>query len=119
MTEDTPKRDNGRRLLRRRHVLGATGVGLTAALAGCGSSDDDEEDDTTDEKEDDEQQDSDDATSVVLPPDSSELFRDGEINEHNFAEGSFTEDDVGRPVSEFNLSHADTSSVEDMNQMLY
>ena len=57
--------------------------------------------------------------SEVLPPDSSELFAQGVLNEHNFAESSFTEDQVGTDVSDFELAHADTSNVEDMNLMFY
>ena len=36
----------------------------------------------------------------LLPPNSSGLFRDGELQEHNFTESSFTEDDVGTSVTE-------------------
>ena len=55
--------------------------------------------------------------SVVLPPNSSYLFNGGELSEHNFAESSLTEDQVERPVSEFDLQNADTSSVENMRGM--
>ena len=55
--------------------------------------------------------------SVVLPPDSSGLFFRGGLNDYNFAESSFTEDQVGTPVSEFDLANADTSNVENMLRM--
>ena len=55
--------------------------------------------------------------SETLPPDSSRLFTDGELQEHNFEESSFTEDDLGTPVSEFDLANADTSNVENMGSM--
>ena len=55
--------------------------------------------------------------SETLPPDSSMLFTDGELQEHNFEESSFTEDDLGTPVSEFDLANADTSNVENMGSM--
>ena len=137
MTERLRNQDNDQRLLRRRHVLGATGVGLTAAIAGCGSSDDNEdpvddagdepqsddpdnggeddatdegEDDATDEGEDDEKEEE---VSMVLPPDCSLLFEDGELSDEKFVDGerqdrdfpagSFTKDQVGTPVSEFDL----------------
>lgn len=51
-----------------------------------------------------------------MPPDSSNLF-EGEPEEHNFAESSFTEDDVGTDVSEFDLANTDTSNVENMSSM--
>ena len=55
----------------------------------------------------------------LLPPDSSGLFRDGELQEHNFAESSFTEDDVGTGVTEFDLTNVDTSTVQDMSFMFH
>jgi Mycoplasma protein of unknown function, DUF285. len=55
--------------------------------------------------------------SVVLPPDSSDLFRSRDLSAHNFAESSFTEDQVGTDVSEFDLENADTSSVTNMQGM--
>ncbi len=59
------------------------------------------------------------ASNLLLPPDSSGLFRDGELKDHNFAESSFTEDDVGTSVTECDLTNADTSSVQDMRSMFY
>mgnify|MGYP002761504748 CR=1 FL=1 len=53
----------------------------------------------------------------LLPPDSSGLFQRGELQGHNFAESSFTEDDVGTSVTEFDLTNADTSNVETMRSM--
>jgi len=58
-----------------------------------------------------------DTPSVVLPPNSSGLFENGELQEHDFAESSFTEDQAGTPVSEFDLANADTSNVVDMSSM--
>ena len=55
--------------------------------------------------------------TVVLPPDSSRLFSFGRLQEHNFKESSFTEDQVGTNVSEFDLTNADTSNVTNMNEM--
>jgi hypothetical protein len=62
--------------------------------------------------------------SVVLPPNSSLLFVDGsltgvkfvdgETKERNFPAGSFSEDEVGTRVSEFDLANADTSDVKNM-----
>ena len=60
-----------------------------------------------------------DGDNVVLPPDSSSLFHYGELQEHNFEESSFTEDDVGTDVSEFDLENADTSNVESMFGMFH
>ena len=54
-----------------------------------------------------------------LPSDSSGLFRDGELQEHNFAESSFTEDDVGTSVTECDLTNVDTSNVKNMNNMFW
>ena len=56
-------------------------------------------------------------TTGSLPPDSSGLFQNGELQDHNFAESCFTEDDVGTSVTEFDLTNADTSSVQDMSGM--
>jgi surface protein len=61
----------------------------------------------------------DNAMTGSLPPDSSGLFFDGELQEHNFAESSFTEDDVGTSVTECDLTNVDTSSVETMEGMFY
>ena len=58
--------------------------------------------------------DEEDRTAGFLPPDSSSLFEGGELQEHNFANSSFTEDDVGTDVSKFNLANVDTSNVENM-----
>jgi surface protein len=58
-------------------------------------------------------------TAGLLPPDSSGLFQDGELQEHNFAKSSFTEDDVGTSVTEFDLTNVDTSNVETMEEMFY
>ena len=60
-----------------------------------------------------------DDSTVVLPPDSSGLFEDGKLQEHNFAESSFREDQVGTPVSQFDLVNADTSNVETMRSMFF
>jgi surface protein len=54
-----------------------------------------------------------------LPPDSRGLFQNGELQEHNFAESSFTEDDVGTGVTEFDLTNVDTSTVQDMSFMFH
>ena len=62
MVTDPRDSDDEQRLLRRRRVLGAAGVGLTAAIAGCGSSDDGDEaesDDGDDPEPDDPQPDDD------------------------------------------------------------
>jgi surface protein len=58
-------------------------------------------------------------TTGLLPPDSHELFANGELQEHNFAQSSFTEDDVGTSVTECDLTNVDTSSVETMEGMFY
>jgi len=58
-------------------------------------------------------------TIGLLPPDSSELFEDGELQEHNFTNSSFTEDDVGTDVSECELTNIDTSNVETMERMFF
>jgi surface protein len=57
------------------------------------------------------------ASNLLLPPDSSGLFRFGELQDHNFAESSFSKDDVGTSVTEFDLTNADTSNVKDMSKM--
>lgn len=49
---------------------------------------------------------------IVLPLDSSKLFEYGELQNHNFYESNFSEEDVGTPVIEFDLSTADTSNVK-------
>jgi surface protein len=59
------------------------------------------------------------ASNLLLPPDSSGLFRFGELQDHNFAESSFSKDDVGTSVTEFDLTNADTSNVESMESMFY
>jgi surface protein len=56
-------------------------------------------------------------TTGLLPPDSSGLFRYGQLQEHNFSRSSFTEDDVGTSVTEFDLRNADTSNVTNMRKM--
>ena len=53
----------------------------------------------------------------LLPSDSSGLFRDGELQDHDFAQSPFTEDDVGTSVTEFDLTSVDTSNVQDMSKM--
>jgi hypothetical protein len=53
----------------------------------------------------------------LLPSDSSGLFRDGELQDHDFAQSPFTEDDVGTSVTEFDLTSVDTSNVQDMSGM--
>ena len=58
-----------------------------------------------------------DKTAGLLPPDSSHLFEDGELQEHNFAASSFTEDDVGTGVHQFDLTTVETSNVETMERM--
>ena len=80
----------------RREWLCLVGAGGVAGLAGCGSSEEE---------------------VGMVPPDSSNLFEGGDLSEHNFAESSFTEDQVGTPVSEFDLTNADTSRVTDMSGM--
>ena len=60
---EKPHDKDVRRLLRRRYVLGAAGVGVTAAIAGCGSSDDS----TSDEEDDDEEAD------IEAEPDDNEV----------------------------------------------
>mgnify|MGYP002760246465 CR=1 FL=1 len=57
------------------------------------------------------------SSADLLPPDSSGLFQTGELQEHNFAQSSFTEDDVGASVTKFDLTNADTSNVENMRSM--
>lgn len=54
---------------------------------------------------------------IKLPPDSSGLFIDGEVQDHNLDESSFTQNDIGKSVSKFDLSTADASNVEDMSFM--
>ena len=57
------------------------------------------------------------SSADLLPPDSSELFQDGELQDHNLAQSSFTEDDVGTSVTECDLTDVDTSNVQDMSDM--
>ncbi len=59
------------------------------------------------------------ASNLLLPPDSSGLFKNGELQDHNFAESSFSKDDVGTSVTEFDLTSADTSNVKHMTKMFY
>jgi surface protein len=59
------------------------------------------------------------ASNLLLPPDSTALFKFGELQDHNFAESSFTEDDVGTSVTGFDLRNADTSNVRNMETMFY
>lgn len=75
MDSDPRDPDDEQRLLRRRRVLGAAGVGLTAAIAGCGSSDegDDVDSDDGDDPEPDDPQPDDDADDT----DSSDDEDDG------------------------------------------
>jgi bacterial surface protein 26-residue repeat len=126
----------------RREWLCLVGAGGVAGLAGCSSSGDsssedsappdetdgEDESETQGETDGEDETDNEDETdggdetdeeeaSVVLPPDSTGLFQDGELSEHNFAESSFTEDQVGTPVSEFGLQNADASSVTNMREM--
>jgi hypothetical protein len=56
-------------------------------------------------------------TTGLLPLDSSRLFQDRELQEHDFARSSFTEDDVGTSVTEFDLANVDTSNAETMSNM--
>jgi hypothetical protein len=58
-------------------------------------------------------------TTGLLPPDSSGLFLDSELQDHNFAQSSFTEDDVGTSVTECDLTNIDTSHVETMSGMFF
>ena len=57
------------------------------------------------------------AVGEGFPPDSSELFAHGELQEHNFEASRFTEEDVGTDVSEVDLTNVDTSNVEDMRHI--
>jgi|APHM01.1.fsa_nt_gi bacterial surface protein 26-residue repeat len=59
------------------------------------------------------------SSAGLLPPDSSGLFKNGELQDHNFAESSFSKDDVGTSVTEFDLTNVDTSNVETMERMFY
>lgn len=61
-------------------------------------------------------------TSLVLPEDCSELFKDGRLQRvPTDADGEplqgFEDAEEGDPVSDFDLSSADTSNVEDMSGM--
>jgi uncharacterized protein YaiE (UPF0345 family) len=55
----------------------------------------------------------------IAPPDSSGLFFDGELQDHNFIQSSFTKADVGTSVTKFDLTNVDTSNVESMNLMFF
>lgn len=106
--------------MKRREYLVSTGVLTSAiAIAGCsGDDDDDSAPEVTDSDEQDEDGDPDEEdANIVLPPNSRFLFQGGELNDHNFAERTFTEEQVGTDVSEFNLANADTSNVTDMGGM--
>lgn len=81
----------------RRRYLGLLGTASIATIAGCFG---DEE-----------------TTQTVLPANSSELFFDGVLQEHDLGDSSFTEADIGAPVSEFDLENADTSDVRNMSHM--
>jgi surface protein len=59
------------------------------------------------------------SSADLLPSNSSELFRGGELQDHSFAESSFTEDDIGTSVTEFDLTNADTSNVTNMERMFF
>jgi surface protein len=95
---------------RRQFITGIAGISVVG-IAGC-SVTVSEEMDTTEETETAEGE-----VSVVLPPDSSGLFFLDKLSEHNFAESSFTEDQVGTAVSELDIQNADASSVTDMGSM--
>ncbi len=56
-------------------------------------------------------------TTRSLPPDSSGLFQNGEVQEHNILESFFIEDDIGTDVTEFDLTNVDTSNVQYMTEM--
>jgi len=78
-----------------------------------------EEETESEEEEPEEETEPEEDVSVVLPPDSNTLFDRGELREHDFENSSFTEDQVGTDVSEFDLENADTSNVENMGLMFY
>jgi surface protein len=59
------------------------------------------------------------SSAHLLPPNSSGLFKNGELQDHNFAESSFSEDDVGTSVTECDLTSIDTSNVETMEKMFF
>ena len=91
---------------RRLFIKGIAAVS-TVGIAGCAESEED--------------------VSVELPPNSSLFFENGELSdqkvvdgvrqERTFPAGSFTQDQVGTDVSEFDLENADTSNVENMAGM--
>ena len=103
-----------KRVDRRRFLGSITGAGIVIA-AGCTENEQDETSPDPQPEEGGEPEDEN--VSVVLPPNSGELFADGELQEHNFAESSFTVDQVLTDVSEFDLANADTSNVETMAYM--
>ena len=117
-------------LKNRRQVLSVITTCMLGIVAGCTGNDTEEPDETEEADESEEPDETEEAdeseepdeteeadVTVVLPPDSSELFQNGELQEHDFSESSFTEDQVGTDVSEFNLEIAKTSNVEDMSGM--
>jgi len=122
---------------RRQFITGIAAVS-TVGIAGCaeeqettdteeetepeeeeGSEEEETEGKTEPEEEGEPEEEEEPGEVVMLPPDSSNLFEDDELQEHNFDQSSFSEDQVGTNVSEFDLANADTSNVENMNSMFY
>ena len=98
---EKPHDKDERRLLRRRHVLGATGVGLTAAIAGCGGSDDSTPEEEEDKGEEDDEDDDHKEADTEAEPDDTE------------DEESTEDDDQGPPstptISDFTLETTGTT----------
>ena len=116
---------------RRQFITGIAAVS-TVGIAGCAESEQEEEpeeeteskeeeteEETGSEEEEEIEEEAEHGGELIwtLPPDSRGLFVGGELRDHNFEESSFTEDQVGTPVSEFNLENAYVSNVEDMSLM--
>ena len=111
--------------MNRRQTLSLLATLTAGTFAGCLGDDSVDQDESDDDEEEEEPEPEE--VSVELPQNSSLLFArgelsdrkivDGERQDRNFPAGSFTEDQVGTPVSEFDLANADTSNVETMRSM--
>ena len=101
---------------RRQFIAGIAAVSTVGMVVYSYTNEETEAEEESEEGDSDSNEDGEGA-SVVLPPDSNELFEEGELQDHNFENSSFSESQVGTDVSEFDLEIADTSNVEDMGDM--
>lgn len=56
---------------------------------------------------------------ISFPSDSSSLFENGSLAEHDLSDSSFDRSDIETPVGELDLSEWDTSNVTKMSYMFY